>query len=656
MRTTLITVALSLISATSVAGTFAEVSSFGGNPGDLKMYVYTPDTPAANPPAVFLFHACTQTARNYHDNSGWRELADQHGFYLVYPEQQPRANPARCFNWAGEYGDPTNLTRGEGENESVKNMVQTSVANYGLDAARIYMSGHSGGGAQIALMLATWPELWAGAGIIAGIPYNCTTTFTEVSACLNPGLDKTPQQWGDRVRAGHPGFSGTYPKVSIWHGTSDGVVSIRNQGELLEQWTNAHGIDMTADGDTMVDGARRREYKDGGGVTRVETFEINGMGHGTPVTPGDNCGRIAGYFLDAGICSARRIAESLGTVGGATPPVDSQAPAVDVTAPADGATVMGIVEITVSASDNVAVTSVAIAINGATKATLTAAPYRYSWNTSAEANGTYAISATALDAAGNAASDADTSVTISGGVADTTPPTVNVTAPANGATVSGAVRLTADASDDFGVSRVEFYVDGTKVGDAFSAPYGVDWNAGQVAAGSHAISAKAIDAAGNEAVDDDTTVTTEMAMTGDTMPPTVNIASPADGDTLNGVVTVLVDATDDVEVDVVLLFANGDLIGSDYRPPFEFLWDAATTDEGDYLLTARAFDTAGNLAVDEDTNVTVSHSAVIDDPANPDGERVYLGKRRWGCSTSPDASEGAIYLAIFALALVRRRR
>jgi subtilisin family serine protease len=80
---------------------------------------------------------------------------------------------------------------------------------------------------------------------------------------------------------------------------------------------------------------------------------------------------------------------------------------------------------------------------------------------------------------------------------DTTPPTTSITSPANGATVSGTITVSANASDDVGVTRVELYVDGGLLGTDTSSPYQFSWNTASVANGSHSLQTRAYDAAGN---------------------------------------------------------------------------------------------------------------------------------------------------------------
>ena len=640
-------------SSSAAIGAFEEVGSFGANPGGLKMFRYAPAGAPNDAAMIVAFHACSQDAREY-QKAGWNALADAHGFYVLYPEQQTNNNALRCFNWAGEYGDPLNLSRGEGENQSIVNMVEKMKTDYSIDAGRIFAMGHSGGAAQVALMLATWPDVFAGGAMIAGIPYNCTTTFTEVTRCLNPGLDKSPMVWGDYVRNASS-HRGTFPKVSIWHGTTDPTVSPRNAEELLEQWANVHGIDMTPDSTTMVGDVPHVEYQDAAGVTRVETFLIPGMGHGTPVVPGSSCGQSGTYFLDAGICAVEKIAESFGLMGGGGPMRDTTAPTVNVTAPSNGMMLSGPVQITVDASDDTAVTEVEIYANAMRLHVASAPPYQHLWNTSSVANGDYTIRAVAKDAAGNTASDEDTTIRIAGGVTDMTAPTVNVTSPLDGATVSGDVTITVDASDDFGVAEVEVRVDGAPIGTAAAAPYEVQWDASGLAEGTYAISAKAVDAAGHETTDDDTTVTVAKS-TEDTEAPAVMITSHTMGDTISGVVTVTADASDNAGVAVVFLFLDSELIGSDYRPPYEFLWDTDTFPEGTYAITARAQDTSGNIGAHELAAITISHTPAEPAPA-AGGQPILLGKRRWGCTASPAPEDGAAtLLVVLGLGLFIRRR
>jgi hypothetical protein len=105
-----------------------------------------------------------------------------------------------------------------------------------------------------------------------------------------------------------------------------------------------------------------------------------------------------------------------------------------------------------------------------------------------------------------------------GGGGDTTAPTVSLTAPSNGATVSGSITLAATASDNVGVSSVQFKVDGVNRGTAdTSSPYSRTWDTTGVSDGSHTVSATAVDTSGNTATDSHT-VTVQNQTGGGTSP------------------------------------------------------------------------------------------------------------------------------------------
>ncbi|MEX1126971.1 MAG: Ig-like domain-containing protein [Vicinamibacterales bacterium] len=188
------------------------------------------------------------------------------------------------------------------------------------------------------------------------------------------------------------------------------------------------------------------------------------------------------------------------------------------------------------------------------------------------------------------------------GAADTQSPTVSITAPTAGTTVGGAVTIAASASDNTVLSRVEFLVDGVVIGAATAAPYQAVWNTATVAAGSHTLQARAIDAAGNAALSSGVAVTVP-----DTTNPDVSLTAPASGATLRGEVRLEASATDDVAVSRVDFLAGGALVGSATASPYRVAWDAASHAEGTVTLTARAVDAAGNSATSAAITATVDH-------------------------------------------------
>ncbi|OLR91413.1 extracellular catalytic domain type 1 short-chain-length polyhydroxyalkanoate depolymerase [Actinokineospora bangkokensis] len=282
------------------AAAISEVTGFGSNPGALKMYRYQPDGLAAGRPVVVAMHGCTQDARGYGTATGWTRLADRWGFTVVLPEQQTTNNYNRCFNWF----QAQDTTRGQGEAASIAQMVARAQAD---GAGTAYASGLSGGGAMTSVMLATYPELFAGGGIVAGLPYGCATTVVDAFSCMNPGKNLTPAQWAAKV----PARSGPWPTVAVFHGTADYTVNAVNKQEIVDQWTALHGIAATPTSTDTVAGYPHAVYASGGRAV-VETYTITGMGHGQPVDPATGCGTATAYVLDVKLCAAYRLGLSWG--------------------------------------------------------------------------------------------------------------------------------------------------------------------------------------------------------------------------------------------------------------------------------------------------------------------------------------------------------
>jgi hypothetical protein len=195
--------------------------------------------------------------------------------------------------------------------------------------------------------------------------------------------------------------------------------------------------------------------------------------------------------------------------------VDTAPPVISITAPAGGTIVSGTVTVSAAASDNLAVAGVQFMVDGAKLGVeVPSSPYAVAWNTIGVPDGAHTLTAIARDSAGNTATAPAVSVTVRN--TDTTPPSISITAPAAGATVSGtAVALSANAADNIGVASVTFTIDGAAVGaPVTAAPYAISWNTTGVANGTHAVGAIARDAAGNQAAASTVSVTVNNASTG----------------------------------------------------------------------------------------------------------------------------------------------
>ena len=181
------------------------------------------------------------------------------------------------------------------------------------------------------------------------------------------------------------------------------------------------------------------------------------------------------------------------------PSKDTIPPSTSITSPLSGATVSGTINVSVSAFDNVGVTSVELYRNGALVGSTTASPYNFAWNTTTVPDGSYTLQSKSYDAANNTGASPFVTVTTSNFV-DTTPPKVIITKPLNGAKVAKkmTVTISANASDNVGVTKVELYVNNQLQCADFVAPYSCNWNVpGGKPGVTYSLLAKAYDSKGN---------------------------------------------------------------------------------------------------------------------------------------------------------------
>ena len=221
------------------------------------------------------------------------------------------------------------------------------------------------------------------------------------------------------------------------------------------------------------------------------------------------------------------------------------------------------------------------------------------------------------------------------------PPAVSISSPPDGATVSGTVGVSADATDDEGVSQVEFFADGASIGTDSVAPYSVSWDSTTMADGPHTLTATATDTIGQTASD-------SIGVTVDNVdsPPTVSVTRPTNGDTVRGPVTLSADATDDKSVSQVEFFVDGASIGTDSVAPYSVSWDTATGADGPHTVTATATDTIGQTASNS-ISVTVDNTVPTVSITSPAEGAMVSGTIDITASAA-DATSGVAQVEFFA--------
>ena len=311
---------------------------------------------------------------------------------------------------------------------------------------------------------------------------------------------------------------------------------------------------------------------------------FSGVFHNNTYGTGDESRFISEFFRTANGSAEAKSSYLLTSDG--QPAADVVDPVATINSPANGAIVAGMVVLSATATDNVGVSKVEFYVNGTLHSTDTA-PYAFTWNTSAIANGTYTLSAKAYDAAGNAGQSAGVTVTVNN---DKTPPTAAITSPVGGATVLGTATVNVAASDNVGVSKVELYINGQLAGTKNAAPYSFSWATGSYPIGSNSLFAYAYDAAGNRAQSAAVQVNVTVQ---DTVAPVVAVASPLDNARIGYSTTIKASATDNTGVVKMTVSVDG-VIKASFNSN-TLTWTLRKLRGGRHTIVVRAYDAAGNV-------------------------------------------------------------
>ncbi|MBK6834416.1 MAG: PHB depolymerase family esterase [Bacteroidetes bacterium] len=200
-------------------------------------------------------------------------------------------------------------------------MVDHMKNNFNIDNSKIFVTGLSAGAAMTEVACATYPEVYAGGAVLAGGPYKSATSVFDAANAMNGMVDKTPTEWSTLVFAQNPAYTGSFPKMLFFHGTSDPVVNINNLTESIEQWTAVHQINQTIDA-TIINYAGNpnvsmHSYRNTLNTEFVRSIIVSGFGHAIPIDVGtclQQGGQTATYAIDIDFHSTWHAAHFFGLI------------------------------------------------------------------------------------------------------------------------------------------------------------------------------------------------------------------------------------------------------------------------------------------------------------------------------------------------------
>jgi acetylxylan esterase len=204
------------------------------------MYIYVPDTLAANPPILVNPHACHGSAQAAYTGSQYATLASTYGFIVIYPSSSNTAD--KCWDVSSS---ETLSHNGGGDSLGIASMANWTLAKYNGNANRVFVTGTSSGAMMTNVLVVAYPDVVAADSAFAGVAFGCFAgNGYDVwnSACATGQVIKTGAEWKSIVLAAYPGYSGYRPKMQVFHGTADTTLYPQNLQEEIKEWTAVLGL------------------------------------------------------------------------------------------------------------------------------------------------------------------------------------------------------------------------------------------------------------------------------------------------------------------------------------------------------------------------------------------------------------------------------
>jgi len=267
-----------------VAGRFPHALRAGAFRRQRDYFLYIPVTVRRRErlPLLVMLHGCSQDAHTFAQGSRMNELANEHRFLVLYPQQSLRANAWRCWNWF-----ESRTGHGVGEAAAIAALVRDIARRYPVDRSRIYVAGISAGGAMTAVLAFCYGALFAACAIVAGVMYRAADSAMEGARAMRSGALVSPESIAAEA-AGRLSRKMRFVPALVIHGTQDAVVHPRNAEQIIRQFGRFAELlgtppEALADGEEQRISSAGRSYRqrDYGRSEQLllRSILIEGLGH-----------------------------------------------------------------------------------------------------------------------------------------------------------------------------------------------------------------------------------------------------------------------------------------------------------------------------------------------------------------------------------------
>lgn len=233
---------------------------------EYKLYVpsrYGDETPPL--PLVVMLHGCTQNADDFAAGTQMNALAESEGCLVAYPVQRKGDNPSKCWNWFRREDQQRSL----GEPAIIAGITQQIMAQYRVDADRVYVAGLSAGGAMAVIMAVAYPDLFAAVGVHSGLDIGVAHDVMSALAAMKGRASHTPAT----------GLRTPIPLI-LFQGDADTTVNPSNAEPIVARFAGtakpSHSARHTSPGGHAY---TLSVFNDGQGAVDVEQWTVHGAGH-----------------------------------------------------------------------------------------------------------------------------------------------------------------------------------------------------------------------------------------------------------------------------------------------------------------------------------------------------------------------------------------